>query len=657
MEALGEMQAPRFSFSQDFGVLERIATEMRKREQVAHMAEEEEDGADFSFEFSSSLSLDPPAGHKMLSAEELFFNGKVRPLEKTSAISENREELHQPKELLLSGGKDEVQTQKLAVAGDSHENSAMAAISFSNNLSVTGSSDKNLAMAGASFNENLAMARNLNESLAMAGCGFDQSLAMAGTSLDKSSAMAKKHLRSLNESPRCVSMTIEGSRGHPRRSCISLDSSRCSSPSRTFGSPPSRTFSQPSTTPTSPKNSSQKTSKFMDFFMLRKHRSDSKETLSPPAESCTSTCRLPRSFWPFSRSNSAVESKISPAVSPPPRRSNSAGESKTTSSSLLPITTTLTADNGETQPTSTMASAGKSQIAQSHHKQANKKGLPPLPNRGVKKSSSCLVPANCGYNAVALSSPSVSVYITRATSVPMSGSPSSSHRLIHASIGSRAHMKQLDTVAASTRGHNEDHQTHPYLDSSSSSQGSRATSAPISGLSSSSYRPTHAAIGSRAHLKQSDTITASRRGHNEHHQTHPYLESSSTSQGGRVSASPGRQARRATANSAGRNLAQGSPVWQGAWNSPSRSNASRGAMKNFDRCNKNAGPPKGLVRPKDMLRRDQTSVRVPSVLNVPGCITPSSKSKLFNLGNLFPKKEKADRAYSVLPPTDSQNGG
>lgn len=584
MKTLGDplVQGPRLSLSQDADMLERMAhSDKCKCEHVVAMEEgeaeiddadkeqDEEDVNDgdteFSFEFSSSVGLDLcPQEHKMLSAEELFFNGKLRPLQTAgSAFDQNGEELPQLSMEFLSYEEKEAMER--------------------------GSKVKEIIFKESSATAEIIHGRKESEK----AMNLHMNLPMVRTSLHESLALAKEHLRSLHESPRCLSMTIEGSRGHPRRSCVSLNNSRCSSPSR---SRPSGAFSQPPTTPTSPKaHSSHKNSKFLHFFKLKKHLPSNKDALFPSSESSSSSgSRLSRAFWPFSRSNSAGESKSSHGVSPLPRRSNSAGESKTTSSALLPINPLR--HDGESKDHTTvslMLSARKLQVVQSNHQQADKKGLPPLPSANSKKTSSCFVPTNCGSDSVALSQPV-------ADATPCNPAPTSR-----------------------------------------SSLSSTSTSSP-----SLSHASEEVSYVSRT---QSSPLQNGEGDHSTHTHTHTQSTSSIPTEF-KASASPGRHVRHASATNPVRSINRGSPARQ--WSNPNMGGSTRGSLQRFG-----PAPPRALMRPKDALSRETVSVRVTPVLNVPVCMTPSSKSKLFNLGNLFSKKEKVARGYTMLVSTDSQSGG
>eukprot|EP00250_Pteridium_aquilinum_P014582 c22072_g1_i1 orf=578-2350(+) len=590
METLeGDVYGPGFSLSEDADTLERTALEKRKREHVAmEEAEvvegaevEEDDGdTDYSFEFSSTVSLDLPPENKMLSAEELFFNGKLRPF---SGFSEVRDEDFSP---LVEKNEDHRSRISLVKEKLHHLDKEF--------LPFVEKKNRSPDVKQASFSGSLATMDSVNGEKACYGDVQNRPiLPTVKTSLHESLALAKQHLQSLHESPRCLSMTVEGSRGRPRRSCVSLSNSRCSSPSR---SRPSGTFSQPPTTPTSPKatSSSQKSSKFLHFFKLKKHLNSNKEALFLSSESfAASGSRLSRAFWPFSRSNSAGESKSAHGVLPLPRRSNSAGESKTTSSSLLPNNATRRNGEikGENTTASLMAFARKSQVVQSNQQQADKKGLPPLLNPNLKKTSSCFVPTNCGSDSVALSQLGDGTPSTLApTSIPSFSCESTS-------------SPSLSCVSTSS----------PSL----------------------WHAPTCASRAQSSSLQNGEG-------------DHTHADSASMLKEYKAALSPGRHVRNASATNPMRNLARGSPARQ--WSNPNMGGSTR-SLQRF------GPPPRALVRPKDVLSGDTATVRVVPVLNVPACMTPSSKSKLFNLGNLFSKKEKAARGYTMLASTDSQSGG
>eukprot|EP00250_Pteridium_aquilinum_P013513 c21382_g1_i2 orf=766-2496(-) len=564
----GDWISPRISFSQDFQISGRFSPKMQFKD-----SPEEE----FSFNFRNSVNIDLPTDDSMLSADELFYNGKVRPLQ--------------------NGAK-------------SHAEHSY-------------------------FDE-----RN------------------AG--------------RSIENNPRCLSMTIESCRGGARdsRPYMSLHNSRCSSPSRTM--------SMPRTTPASPKaksalpssssstsimpssssmssststSSSKYSSKFKEFFKLKKMNKDmslpSLPSLSASAEisrecphsSGSASCRQPsRSFWPFSRSNSAGESKTIPAASPPPRRSNSAGEGKTTSSSLLPtsIPSPKQPDQRTNRDSSCLASTNVPSKGLPYHANPTsgspspassdmefplsnsnvavkcnpstamaKKGLPPLPNSTVKKTSSFFVPAHCGSDAVSLSSQSNS-------SVPSRQACGTAHII--------AENVTVSKLSSSP--------------SASEAEPSHVTTcnSPACMREGTMLPDATKANGSLQHVSDVNPMVHKGRG---------------------PAASPGRPVRRGAHGNATRNFARGSPGRRGVWAaSPGRGNGARVSIRNLDR---------GHVRPKDMLSRDGASVRISPVLNmaVPSLrgAKASSKSKIFSLGNLFSKREKVvTRAYAVLPP-DSQSGG
>lgn len=414
----------------------------------------------------------------------------------------------------------------------------------------------------------------------------------------------RQQLRNFNENPRCTSMTIAGARGNPHRSCISLTNSRCPSPSRSF--------SLPATVPTSPKAPSKYSNKLKDLFKPKKLRlpSSSKEMPSSRESSVSSSCRLPispRSFWPFSRSNSAGEKKSPPAVSLPPRRSNSSGESKTSSS-----TSKCDAESKSKAGTSTVSFAE----LQTPQCSQVKKGLPPLPALNIKKSSgshSFLAPLSCGADAVAQSSQPASL-ANQVHSAPPCSRPISNRSALPPNNG--IHISRTASDVATRL------------------------------------------ITNNCHLDAAATGSSS----GGHYQTiHDY---SSTTARARSSSSPGRPTRR----DPGHSFNQSSPLKRDVWTSPGRGNLERGTVKNLGR---GSIGPKGLVRPQDIRSREgwqgsdrhivySTSVRVMPVLNVPVCMGPSlrgakasSKSKLHRLGSFFAKKEKGGDCV-MLP--DSQCG-
>ncbi|KAI5069694.1 hypothetical protein GOP47_0015995 [Adiantum capillus-veneris] len=550
------ISSPRISFSQDFPFPGRCSPKM----QFMDSPEEE-----FSFMFRSAENVDLPSDDSMLSADELFFNGRLRPLQE----------------------------------------------------------DANLHV----------------------GNGY----------LDVSGGLERR----IEESPRCFSMTIESCRGEVRggRAFMSLNNSRCSSPSRTMSmphtTPTSPEFS--SRLPLSSASSSEVTSssvpsdwmmptsltslemsssvmssalssstsissskyssKLKEFFKLKKGNI-SKDAAIPSlpftsmsAEisresvqaSGSASCRQPsKSFWPFSRSNSAGESKTSPAVSPLPRRSNSAGEGKTTSSSLLPMNSPPSKQCTHRNAPAVASMKGLPASADSMNA-LSKKGLPPLPNSNARKANSFFVPVRCGRDSVALSSQSIPVQAC-----------TSSNRSVE--------------CGTSTIANDEPSFMSPC-------------SAPDC-------------------TSESSMLSDERKPNGD---IQLVVDVSSLARKGRSSttASPGRPVRRGVHSNAARNFARGSPGRRGVWNSPGRGNGGRVSVRNLDR---GSIPSKGHVRPKDMLNRDGASVRISPVLNVavPSLrgTKASSKSTIFSLGNLFSKKERVTslRTYNVLPPADSQNG-
>ncbi|MCO5597160.1 hypothetical protein L7F22_051236 [Adiantum nelumboides] len=556
------LEGPRLSFSQDESsttaqqlksnhlAMEEDGEEKAGRAEKKENAkggENDDNDREFSFEFSSSMSADLPLEHEMLSAEELFFNGRLRPLSKGLATLGQETQDFQC--------DDGVHVPDLIVE---------SRYAVPRRYSDVKREESCFQGMDAEFQANLPLVR---------------------TSLDESLALAKQHLKRLHESPRCLSMTIEGSRGHPRRSCVSLNSSRCSSPTRLRTS---GTFSQPPTTPTSPKavSSTQKSSKFLHFFKLKKHLNGNKEALFLSSENpiTSSGSRLARTLWPFSRSNSAGESKRAHGGSLLlPKRSNSAGESKTTSTSLLP-NNVLKKHNGEAARSdntieSLMASSRRQQLIQSLTQQADKKGLPPVPISTTKKTISGLLPSNFDTD---------------------SESPFQTEDGVRSSLGRPNYTPMLPQAMSHT---------------------SEDVIQVLSGRSDEADGLTPILLGSSCSSKDMKANPAS----------------------------PGRHVRHASASNSVRNITRGSPARP--WSNPSMGSSTRSMQR--------MGPlPRGFsARPKNAFSRETASVRVTPVLNVPACMTPSSKSKLFNLGNLFSKREKIARGYTMLVAADSHNGG
>ncbi|MCO5564385.1 hypothetical protein L7F22_018045 [Adiantum nelumboides] len=562
LEGLDESDwtSPRISFSQDFQIPGRCSAKL------LFMDSPDEE---FSFMFRSSASVDLPSDDSMLSADELFFNGKVRSLQE----------------------------------------------------------DANLPV----------------------GDGY----------LDEGNVGSE---RRIEQNPRCFSMTIESCRGEAGagRAYMSLNNSRCSSPSRSM--------SMPHTTPTSPKSSSylpsvqasstleatsssilpgrstspsqssvemsssssslmssalasstsmsssKYSSKLKEFFKLKKGNvskdaavpalpfsSTSAEISRESAQvSGSASCRLPsRSFWPFSRSNSAGESKSTPVVLPPPRRSNSAGEGKTTSSSLLPMNgpPSKLCTHRNAPPVASMNVQLKglpsSADTTSSSNAFSKKGLPPLPSSNARKTNSFFVPARCGRDSVALSSQSISVQAC--------------------SLSNRNIKCKSDIISSEA-------------DPSLMSPCTTSACTPENSMLSDERSP-----GGDFQPVTADASPLTRKGRSN------------------TTASPGRQVRRGVHSNAARNFARGSPRRGGVWNSPSRGSGGRVSIRNLDRGSASS---KGHVRPKDMLSREGATVRFAPVLNV---AVPSSKSKIFSLGNIFSKRDRVTsvRAYTVPPPADS----
>ncbi|KAH7444252.1 hypothetical protein KP509_02G071300 [Ceratopteris richardii] len=524
---------------------------------------------DFSFNFSNSDNKDLLADESMLSADELFVDGKVRPLQDDAGI-----------------------------------------------LGGNGSPDVERAHFG----------------------------------------------RSIEENPRSFSMTIESSRGmQGGRGYMSLHNSCCSSPSRTMSMPhtrppspkyssnllsssskvsmvPGRTIpssngsagKQLSSIPLSSSSdgtlpssftSSRYSSKFKDFFKLKRHNANKDGTTMPslpssstsaeisresPQTSGSASCRVSstRSFWPFSRSNSAGESKTTPTVSPPPRRSNSAGERKTTSALLLPASgipakqssqhiqkSPLFAARINDQVKSFAPSGESSSLSAS-----SKKGLPPLPNFNSKRTNSFFVPANCGADSVVLSSQST-----------------------HSQLYSTS-FKLMESIPNTKIGEAE-----PCQPSSNNS----STCMRESNLLLEEKFPN----GAVQHRK--DAMRGSKKTRIV------------------TSGSPGRPIRRSANGTGVRNFARGSPGRRAVWNSPGRGSGGRVTIRSLDRGSVSS---KGHMRPKDLLSRDGAPVRISPVLNV---AVPSlrgnkasSKVKMFGFGNIFSKKDRlsSSHAYAVLPP-------
>ncbi|KAH7281199.1 hypothetical protein KP509_36G035100 [Ceratopteris richardii] len=357
-------------------------------------------------------------------------------------------------------------------------------------------------------------------------------------------------------------MSVEGSRDRPFRSCVSLNSSCCSSPTRLRAS---GSCSQPATTPTSPKDASaQRGSKFLQLFNMKKHANNTREPsfLFAESSSISARSRLSRTLWPFSRSNSAGESKSAQRVLPLPRRSKSAGESKSTSPSI--VSTCGSHEHSIRQAVQrtgddvagSFSSIRKSACnIQTLGQQTGEKALPPRPNSSTKRGSSCFMLSNCNVDSITFSGPQPPLPSTP-RSVPVS------------------HSRR--DVARSTEMQSSDVEDNLSVVVESNS-----------------------CISTECNL---------------------------------VFESPGRKARSASVpKTSSQNGRQGSKTL------------------GMYRC----GPiPRG-ARAKDALNGDTGSVRVTPVLNMPACMTPSSKSKLFNVGNLFFKRERADRSYSMLVTADS----
>eukprot|EP00249_Psilotum_nudum_P005285 c18736_g1_i1 orf=486-2114(+) len=240
--------SPRISFSRDFAMQERVSPEKRKRDGTI-----EEDVCDSEFEFCmSKAGLDLQPGNRVLTADELFFNGK----------------LLRASERLPRAAK--------SFGGDFCE--------------------------GKDEEQPWTMARHLNY-----------------------------------ENSRCSSMSFDRRTTLAARRCYVGDGSSC------CVSPIESLSSSTIGAATSPKASKQSSNRFREFFKLGKMLVPvSKEAPSAAISrerNVSSSCRMPvspRSFWPFSRSISAGESKTTQLPPILPRRSNSAGENKTTISSLFP---------------------------------------------------------------------------------------------------------------------------------------------------------------------------------------------------------------------------------------------------------------------------------------------------------------------------------
>jgi hypothetical protein len=114
-----------------------------------------------------------------------------------------------------------------------------------------------------------------------------------------------------------------------------------------------------------------------------------------------------------------------------------------------------------------------------------------------------------------------------------------------------------------------------------------------------------------------------------------------------------------------RSFARSSPGRRGGvWHSPGRGGGPNGTRIVIKSLEHRSSKKNLSSRPKSMLSRDGSSVRVPPVLNVPYMparrgLKPPPRPNAFTLGSLFSKKERDGAgAYALLTtPSDRRNGG
>eukprot|EP00249_Psilotum_nudum_P006599 c19919_g1_i1 orf=3-1673(-) len=503
--------SPRISFSHDFGMLGRISPEKRKSD----CAFDDDFYTEFEFSMSdASLNLQPPS--TMLSAEELFFNGTLRPLHL---------------------------------------------------LSRTGSAD------------NLVLRHAVNDMAVI----NDEPLSGA------------RHLSF--DSSRCSSLRFENSSDNVRRrSCISLENSRCSSPSRSF--------SLPITAQSSP--SPKTCNRFKDFFNLGKsHALISKDIPQYSAPFSIKLPLSPKSFWPFFRSKSADDAKSNAAALVMTCRSSSAGENKSSMSCTLPSRHRVDDESKKIRSTRTTPC---SSLTQSIKDMKSPSVHAPLPHSelNVKVNNNSSGPASSSVS-IATRSNAMEALCSQAVTCCMSGVSPSLPRATTPDKGgcpSLQRTQESHMTRCKEKGSPIDSDTtfskYSKEDASSSASFSTTTSKDCEGLPST----VHKRVGSKSDWN---------------------------------------------VGCSGRS---------GEWiSAASKGNSSRFVLRNLERCSASFNS-RSMVRSQDLSSRDvvggrfekaitspySASVRVAPVLNVPAAPAvmttgkKASRSSLFNLKTVFSKK-------------------
>ncbi|MCO5552615.1 hypothetical protein L7F22_006129 [Adiantum nelumboides] len=275
--------SPRISFSQDLAMEETTAQntsrafpEKRKREGGEENGELN-DGYSSEFEFLSNGVSDDgvvcQSKAMMLPADELFSDGKLLPMHVQEVAFANGD-------LGMQGSK------LLSVCGRQMEESRGNEPRIYSGKLTLHAEGRNAAEA-----RERVMARNLSLDLP----------------------------RTNSSSTNCGLAPLVS---------LSVDNSPCSSLPRSLTPPSNACIETSSASPALQKTGSKYTFKIKDFFKPNRVSSPSSPQLTRDNSTTSiSTCRIPippRAFWPFSRSNSAGESKTALPSLPP--RSNSAGE-------------------------------------------------------------------------------------------------------------------------------------------------------------------------------------------------------------------------------------------------------------------------------------------------------------------------------------------
>lgn len=379
----------------------------------------------------------------------------------------------------------------------------------------------------------------------------------------------------------------------------SVGNSRCSSPSRVL--PPPQTL--PPITPASPK--AKYSVKIKEFFKPKKPLTSSKDGSSAAQltrdNSVTSSCRLPispRSFWPFSRSNSAGESKTTtPAVPALPRRSNSTGESKTSSTAIVSKSADSAIEGGKA---SSHSNFEKAAISQGKNLHASLSVSDSERKNGEADRSTC-VSSTTAQNSELLNSSAAKELPTPCPAPP---SPSATPAFSSTDAAPVAVLDQhdfrLEESAVSTEGSCSD---AVYATPNTPDQSSHV-------------------ISTFKDAKKVAAMNVTRV---------------------RGSGSPCRVPRRRV-SSPSVNFARGSPGRRGVVRngSESKGNAGKIMLRNLERCSAEAKLGVGRLRDASNATERRNSypvaVRVTPVLNVAIYRGKAPKPRLFSLGRLFSSK-------------------